>query len=460
MIGKVNDDFYKESMMGILHKLGFLSMPSTNDGEKTKEDIKKEYAYWRLRTFYSMYMGYAFFYLSRKSFTFAMPLMISDLGFTKTDLGILGSILYFSYGISKFLSGIISDRSNPRYFMAFGLMATGVWNIFFGLSSSILCFAIFWGLNGIFQGWGWPPCAKLLTHWYAKEERGRWWGLWNTSHNLGGAIIPLIVAVIASSYGWRMAMYFPGVICILMGFVLLNRLRDTPKSLGLPSIEEFKGSDYAEDNKYNDKMTKKQLLLDLVLRNKYIWILGFAYFFVYVVRTAVNDWGQLYLYETRGFTLLEAGTCVFAFEAGGFLGSLSAGWISDKVFAGRRGPVNALFTFGVVCCLWGMWLIPDGGFYLANTLFFWIGFFIFGPQMMIGIAAAELSHKKAAGAATGFAGCFAYIGAAAAGYPFGKITQEYGWGMYFLLLLICGACALLLLSLVLSPEKKKAEAKT
>src|SRR3989338_3666483 len=93
--------------------------------------IKKSYKYWRLRGFYSMYIGYAFFYITRKSFTFAMPAMMVDLGFTKTDLGILGSVLYITYGLSKFISGVMSDRSNPRYFMAFGLILTGFLNIFF-----------------------------------------------------------------------------------------------------------------------------------------------------------------------------------------------------------------------------------------------------------------------------------------------------------------------------------------
>lgn len=446
--------------MGLFGKFGMDDSAVKKEKAEHIDDIDKKYAYWRWRTFYTMYMGYAFFYLSRKSFTFAMPLMIKNLGFTKADLGILGSILYFSYGISKFVSGIISDRSNPRYFMAVGLMATGVWNIMFGLSSSIFFFSVFWGLNGLFQGWGWPPCAKLLTHWYSKEERGRWWGLWNTSHNLGGAIIPLIVAVIANQYGWRVAMYTPGVVCILMGIVLMNRLRDTPTTLGLPAIEDYKGSAYEKENTYSEKMSKKQLLMDLVLRNKYIWILGAAYFFIYIVRTAINDWGQLYLYEEKGFSLLQAGACIFSFEVGGFLGSLSAGWLSDKVFQGRRGPVNGLFTLGVILCVWGMLFVPNSGVMFAHVLLFSVGFFIFGPQMMIGIAAAELSHKKAAGAATGFVGCFAYIGATAAGYPFGRITQDYGWQMFFVILLVCATCALSLLSLVLLPEKRKMQVKT
>lgn len=416
--------------------------------------VDQKYSYWRMRTFYSMYLGYVFFYFTRKSFTFAMPIMIQELGFTKSDLGILASILYITYGISKFFSGIMSDRSNPRYFMAAGLIITGFCNIFFGLSSSILFFAIFWGLNGWFQGWGWPPCARLLTHWYEKSERGRWWSFWSTSHNVGGAVIPFLMAYVINLYGWRVAMYAPGVICIVFGFVLINRLRDTPSSLGLPSIEEYKGVAATKEEQAADKMSKKQLLLDVVLRNKYIWILGAAYFFTSVVRTVVNDWGQTYLLEVKGFSLTAGAACITSFEIGGFIGCLAAGWLSDKLFEGRRGPANVIFTLGVFLSTLGLWYVPSAALFSTHIMMFSVGFFVFGPYMLIGMAAAELSHKKAAGAATGFVGWFAYLGAAAGVSTFGKIAQDYGWSAFFVSLLVCVLVAFALLSLTWLPKKK------
>src|ERR1700691_4590187 len=102
---------------------------------KDEEQVRQDYKYWRIRILYSMFIGYAFYYFTRKSFTFAMPGLIESLHFDKGQLGLLGSILYITYGISKFASGVLSDRSNPRYFMAFGLMMTGVFNICFGFSS-------------------------------------------------------------------------------------------------------------------------------------------------------------------------------------------------------------------------------------------------------------------------------------------------------------------------------------
>ncbi len=408
--------------------------------------VKKKYRYWRIRTFYSMYIGYAFFYFSRKSFTFAMPALIQDLGFDKSQLGMLGSVLSLSYGASKFFSGIISDKSNPRYFMGIGLILTGICNIFFGLSSTFFLFAIFWGLNGWFQGWGWPPCAKLLTHWYSQSERGSWWSIWNTSHNVGGAIIPLLAAFLAQHFGWRYAMYGPGILCILAGVYLVNRLRDTPRSLGLPTIEKYR-NDYPSKKHERDRyeLTTKEILSKYVLKNKYIWILAASYFFVYIIRQAVNDWTQLFLVEAKGYSYISAGTCIFWFEIGGFLGSLAAGWGSDWIFKGKRGPINALFSIFVLGTILLLWKWPGGMLLVDSILIFFIGFFIFGPQMLIGVAAAELSHKKAAGTATGFIGWFAYIGAAVAGGPLGIIIKNAGWEGFFVVLTVCAVIASLCL---------------
>ncbi|MCH9612267.1 MAG: Membrane sensor protein UhpC [Chlamydiia bacterium] len=419
------------------------------------ELVKKRYKYWRIRIFYSMYSGYAFYYLTRKSFTFAMPAMMVDLGLTKSQLGLLGSVLYLSYGLSKFVSGVMSDRSNPRYFMAFGLILTGIVNIAFGFSSSLIAFAVFWGINGWFQGFGWPPCARLLTHWYSQSERGRWWSFWSTSHNVGGVIIPILAAFLAQSWGWRSAMYVPGGLCIMGGLFLINRLRDTPQSLGLPSIEEFR-SDYpgSSDDEIEQsraeaqqerELTTKEILFQYVLKNPAVWILSISYFFVYVIRTAVNDWGQLYLFEQKGFTLMAAGSCIVLFEVGGFVGSLAAGWISDTVFNGKRGPVNVIFCIASFLVIGMLWFLPVGAVLAAWVSMFLIGFFIFGPQMLIGVTAAELSHKKAAGTATGFAGWFAYFGAAAAGFPCGKVAQDFGWGAFFFIMAACAAIATVIL---------------
>ncbi len=403
------------------------------------ERIKKDYKYWRIRTFYAMYIGYALYYFTRKSFTFAMPALQTELSLSKFELGLLGSILSLSYGASKFVSGILGDKSNPRYFMSIGLILTGIFNLLFGASSMLWAFALFWGLNGWFQGWGWPGCAKLLTHWYSQSERGRWWSIWSTSHNLGGALIPILAAICVESFGWRAAMYIPGILCIVSGFFIMNRLRDTPQSLGLPSIEKFR-NDYANSKTKSpseQELSVKEILLEYVLKNKFIWILAFAQFFNGAIRTAINDWSMLYLIEVKHYSTLEAGFCVPWFEVGGFLGMLTAGWASDIIFKGRRNPINAIFSLAILLVLFSFRTIAINWPPFDAAILFFFGFFIFGPQMLIGLSAAELSHKKAAATATGFAGWFAYLGAAFAGGPLGALMKVGGWDSYLTTIFIC-----------------------
>lgn len=410
------------------------------------DEVNTNYQYWRVHILISMYLGYAIFYFTRKSFNYAMPALIEDLGLSKGDIGIIGTIFYITYGCSKFVSGIVSDNSNPRYFMGVGLIVTGVINILFGFSSSLGVFIGLWVCNAFFQGWGWPPCSKLLTSWYSQSERGLWWSVWNTSHNVGGALIPILVGFVTLYYGWRMGMVVPGVIGIIVGLILCYRLRDKPQSMGLPSVGVWR-NDQVEINRecVGAELGQWEIIRIYVLGNKYIWLLAASYILVYIVRTAINDWGNLYLTEEKGYSLMKANSALSLFEVGGFMGSIVAGWGSDRFFRGNRGPMNVLFSVGVLLAVLAVWMVPASGYAVQAICFFAIGFFVFGPQMLIGMSAAEYSHKNAAGAATGFVGLFGYLGAALSGYPLALIIEQWSWHGFFITVAVAAGMAGLLL---------------
>lgn len=410
--------------------------------------IQTDYRYWRMRICYSIFVGYAVFYFTRKSFTFAMPYISADLGFSKSELGILGSILYLSYGVSKFISGVMSDRSNPRYFMAVGLIITGVLNILFGLSSQLWMFAIFWGLNGWFQAWGWPACCKQLNYWFSQSERGLWYSICSTSHNLGGALIPIIVVFCAIQFGWRYAMFIPAIMSIAMGFVLMNRLRDVPRTLGLPTVEEYRHEPQHADEINATKhslLSVREILFNQVLNNKYVWIFSLSYFFIYVVRTAINDWTFFYLTEEKHMKDLLASSGVFWFEVGGFIGMIAAGWGSDYFWKGNRVPAMVVCALGLIFSLLALKYVPANHVLLDMTLLALIGAFVFGPQMIVGLAAAEFVDKRAAATSNGFAGTLGYFGAAVAGYPVGKMIEVWGWHGFFTAMLLSSAVIFVML---------------
>lgn len=353
--------------------------------------------------------------------------MADDLGFNKTDLGAIATVLYITYGISKLLSGVLADKSNPRYLMAFGLIITGILNIVFGGCSSLLLFSIIWGLNGVFQAWGWPAITKILTYWFEKEKRGTWWSVCNTAHNIGGGLLPLFAVFLASTFSWRLSLFVSGAISIIMGFILMHRLRDIPKSLGLPPIKD----DAPTDKATSSNISVKEILLQQILANPSIWLLALCYFSVYVLRMALGDWGMFFFIEEKGYSPVSSGTAILWFEVGGFIGVLSGGWVSDKIFKGNRLPYCLFCFLGIIGAVSAIWYSPisiKGIDFLYMSI---LGFFVFGPQMLVGLAASENVDKQAAATANGFVGLFAYIGAACAGMPVGMIIDKWQWQGFF-----------------------------
>ncbi|HEM6681555.1 TPA: MFS transporter family glucose-6-phosphate receptor UhpC [Citrobacter koseri] len=440
--------------------LTFLKAPANAPLITDKHEVDARYRYWRRQILLTIWLGYALFYFTRKSFNAAVPEILVSGVLTRSDIGLLATLFYITYGLSKFVSGIVSDRSNARYFMGIGLIATGVVNILFGFSTSLWAFALLWALNAFFQGWGAPVCARLLTSWYSRNERGGWWAIWNTAHNVGGALIPIVMAAAALHYGWRAGMMIAGTLAIIVGIFLCWRLRDRPQAIGLPAVGDWRHDELEiAQQQEGAGLTRKEILTKYVLLNPYIWLLSLCYVLVYVVRAAINDWGNLYMSETLGVDLVTANTAVTMFELGGFIGALVAGWLSDLA-NGRRALV-ACVALALIIATLGVYQHASNQYvYLASL--FALGFLVFGPQLLIGVAAVGFVPKKAIGAADGIKGTFAYLigdsfaklglGMIADGTPVFGLT---GWAGTFAALDAAAISCICLMAMVAVLEERK-----
>ncbi|REF26329.1 OPA family sugar phosphate sensor protein UhpC-like MFS transporter [Xenorhabdus cabanillasii] len=418
--------------------------------------ISQQYRYWRVHLLISMLIGYATFQLTRRSLNVVMPAMQVDLVLDKNDIGWIASLFYLAYGLSKFVSGIFHDYTGYRWFMGAGLLVTGILNIIFTFCSSLPAILIIWTLNGFFQGWGWPPCARLLTYWYSRNERGFWWGCWNISINISGVLLTLLSTLLAATYSWKIALLLPGLISILLGIWLCQQLRGTPQEHGLPSIGHWR-QDAMEirQEHLSPPMPMIKILKETIVFNRTIWLLGISYILIYFIRTAIHDWGNLWLSEKHGSDLLSANTILSLFELGGLLGTLCSGWGSDLLFRSQRAPMILLFSLGLFFSVVALWLAPIQNDILLATCIFSIGFFVFGPQMLIGLAATEYCHKRAAGTVTGYLGLYAYLSAAIAGWPLSQVIEYYDWsGMFALITLAAALMGLLLMPLLIYDADK------
>ena len=408
-----------------------------------KEEVPSSYAHYRYQVMAAIMAGYAGFYLVRKNFSLAKPYLINELNFSTGDVGLIGCALSIAYGISKFYMGHLADRANPRHFFATGLILSGVVNLFFGFLSSLWVMLVFWFLNGWFQGMGYSPCVRVLTHWFSDRERGMKFSLWNVSHNLGGGLVGPIASLSILLLGaWQSIFYVPGIIAIAMGIACFIFMRDTPQSVGLPAIEEFK-NDYPQTgvSDREKELSSREIFFGFILKNKTLWVLAVANIFVYVVRYGVLDWAPTYLTAAKNYGHDQSRWLFFVYEYAGIPGMLLSGWASDRYFHGRRGPVSALCMAIVTAGVLVYWLNPPGHALVDTLSLITIGFFVYGPVMLVGLAAVDSVPKKAAGTAAGLTGFFGYMGGATiAELGIGKIVQYYGWDGGFYMLV--GSCVL------------------
>lgn len=441
-------------MIGILK-------PAVHRESLPAEEIDQSYSRLRLQVFLGIFIGYAGYYLVRKNFTLAMPSLIEE-GYSKTELGFALSGVAIAYGLSKFIMGSVSDRSNARVFMSLGLMSSALVMIVMGLlpvaTSSVGIMFVLLMINGWFQGMGWPPSGRVMVHWFSSSERGTKMALWNVAHNIGGGLIgPIAILGMALFADYHSVFYFHGFIALLLSLFVWIMVRDTPQSQGLPTIEEYH-QDYPKAFNYNESHEKefsgREIFFEYVLNNKLLWAIAIANAFVYLVRYGVLDWAPTYLSEVKGFSFEESSWAYALYEWAGIPGTLICGYISDKYFQARRSPVLIVFMTITLICVVVYWLNPPGNPTIDIVMLIAIGFFIYGPVMLIGLFALDLVPKKAAGTAAGFTGLFGYVGGAvSANIAIGYVVDNSGWDAGFML--IIGACimAIILVTFTVSAEK-------
>ena len=284
------------------------------DPAGTANTVAEEYRRHRRSVFAGIFLGYAAYYLVRNNLALAIPDILAEHPeYSKADLGWALTGLSISYGISKFLMGSVSDRSNPKYFLPIGLLLSCAIMFTSGVVKSI--YASLWlvvtlqVLNGWVQGMGWPPCGKVMVHWFSTKERGLVVSVWNASHNVGGGLVATFALFGVMIFGdWGAKLYFNAGIAAVIGVVAFLLLRDTPRALGLPPVEEYR-NDYPPDFRGAEERTfsYREIFFGHVLNNRYLWAIAVANAFVYFVRYGVVNWIPTYLQTAIEDAMVDLG---------------------------------------------------------------------------------------------------------------------------------------------------------
>jgi OPA family glycerol-3-phosphate transporter-like MFS transporter len=421
------------------------------------ERVHPEYKRLRRRVFAGIFVGYAGYYLVRNNLALAIPdLLAEHPEYSKAGLGTALTALSIAYGLSKFLMGSVSDRSNPKYFLPLGLLLSSglmaAFGLFDALYASLAAIIIVMSLNGWVQGMGWPPSGKTMVHWYSTRERGAVVSVWNVAHNVGGALVAnLALAGVVLFQDWGAKFYFNALVAALVAVSVFFVLEDTPQSRGLPPVEKYR-DDYPPgySEAHEDTLPFREIFLKYVLPNKFLWAIAVANAFCYFVRYGVVNWIPTYLETAKGFSFHESSTAWALYEYAAIPGTILCGWLSDRWFRGRRAPMTMIFMALTLVAVVVYWMNLKGPIWIDYAALFAIGFLIYGPIMMIGLHSLDLVPKKAAGTAAGLTGLFGYVfGSAIAGTGVGWIADRWDWAGVFITMVACCVLAIAFVSLTL-----------
>jgi len=369
-------------------------------------------------------IAYAFFYLTRKNLSMAQPAMLEEGVISTYALGTIMTVHGVLYGCSRFVNGFWADRLNGRVFMALGLALSALMNLLFGCMSLAVLFGVFWIVNGWTQGMGFPACAKMLTHWIHPRELATKMSVWNTSHSFGAVMaLGLCSLLFALGFGWRWCFWLPAALAGAAAVFCFFCVKDSPKEDGLPELEIENA--VSDDSAHVTLADRRRL----VYGNRVIWLIAIANFFVYIVRFGFLDWGPTFLKQYKGIPVAKGGLMIIAFELAAVVGTIFAGWITDRLFKGRGVRTCVFCMLFAALFSFGFWYLPNGApIWQATALLMGAGFCIYGPQALIGIVAANQATKEAAAMANGFTGIMGYASTLVSGIGIAFIKEHFGWG--------------------------------
>ncbi|MBR2857001.1 MAG: MFS transporter [Bacteroidales bacterium] len=413
-----------------LYKFYRISKPSAEPVEPDR--VEETYRSLRRRTFWGATVAYSLYYVCRMSLSVVKQPLIDEGVLTAGELGLIGSALLFVYAVGKFMNGFIADYCNVRRFMATGLFISALVNLLMGamglmrgpvgIPSVIIfaAFAVMWGLNGWAQSMGSPPGVISLSRWFPQSKRGTYYSLFSSSPYIGEFLSFIVTGFVVGALGWEYGFLVASVAGLVGSLIILLFVSDTPESKGLPSVQTLSGEQVTKQ----DRMPTRDLQ-KMIVKHPGIWVIALSSAFIYVTKYAIAGWGVLFLQKARGFSLEDA-TQVIAFSAAfGVLGTVIAGWLSDKVFRSDRVKPAVLSGFLSTLSLF-LFLFVGGNF---GMNIFYVSLFSLSVGVLYcivaGLMAVDIVPRKATGAALGVVGISSYMAAGLQDITSGYLIQGF-----------------------------------
>ena len=370
-------------------------------------------------TVWMLWMTYGSFYFCRTNISAAVPGIMDEFDLDRTQIGLILGSLKLCYGLGQFINGQLAEKVSGRKLLAIGMLASAALNVIFGFGTGLYFLLFVWACNGYFQALGWTPCMRVAANWFPLQRRGRAIGIIGTGYQATAVVTYVIAGWSAEWLGWRGALYVPAGMLTLSAVHMLLFLREVPTSGAV-------AADRPEHPLAVDTPWHRNVMA--VVSNRRLWLLALALGLLNACRYGFLDWGITHLMEVQGGGVGKSALKYAVLPLGGIAGAAATGWATDRWFGGRRIPVIFALLVMLGCLALAYQRVVEVSLVGSVVLLAFIGFAIYGPQvLLVGTTPIDLARRGAPAAAVGMVNFVGYMGAFCGDQVTGYMADEYGW---------------------------------
>lgn len=387
------------------------------DGPADPRDRRYRRAQWRMLL--AVMFCYLTFYTGRQNIGFVIQAMREDLGLDYRQAGQFGAALLICYAAGQAINGNLGDRFGARRMVTIGAISSVILNWICSFGRTFPAVLVPWALNGYAQSLAWAPGSRLVSNWWGRRERGRAFGLYLLAAGFSSALTFATCILVLSAFDdWRWVFRLPVLLLLVGGVVFYIVARDKPADLGfeqppddatevvVPSTEGWRERYLAAFRNWRFMLACASIGCQNAARyGLLIWV---------PVHYLGSDWKT-----NPGNAWIS-----LALPIGMALGAVSAGQLSDRLFASNRSRPAALFLGVAAVMAFLLTRLPADNAILGVPLLFLCGFFVYGPQASYWSLCPDLLGTSRAGTGVGVMNACAYGTAAYGELLIGGIVSE------------------------------------
>jgi OPA family sugar phosphate sensor protein UhpC-like MFS transporter len=340
---------------------------------------------------------FGMYYLTRFNFSAVIPLLKADFGISNAQAGGLMAFFFVTYTVFQLPAGYLGDRLGPRKILTFGALVSIIGNLIFSQATSYVVLAVGQLVNGMGQAMGWSSAVKMIVSWFPRSRRGTAIGLFATCVTGGSSVGIRLSGFIGEHMGWRSSFIIPPMMMAVTVLIFWILTRDHPGEKGLPDFEDEVHLEQQIEGQVRSR-------LSVVLSNRTLWAVALVYFFFVYVQFGCLVWIPSYLKETYAMSIDRASSVSFWILLPGVLASPIGGFLSDRIFGGRRKP---LILLGLAVLSGSSFLLSLRlSITLAAVMLAVVGLMILMPDVLLAAYPADILSRKLSATAMGFLATF------------------------------------------------------